>query len=192
MSAQEAGRHAPLPVAQGIPPHVIVLMGVSGSGKTSVAEGLHNLLGWPYQEGDYLHPQANVDKMSAGIPLTDEDRLPWLERCHAWIAERLADGGGGILTCSALKRSYRDILRQGSHRVTFIYLEVSRPILEARLSRRQGHYMPPTLLPSQLATLEVPTPDEHALVVECEGPPAEVIARVLTEIRYHIDRQGRA
>lgn len=189
MSAPETERQAPLPVAEGIPPHVIVLMGVSGSGKTSVAEGLHNLLGWPYQEGDNLHPQPNVDKMAAGIPLTDEDRLPWLALCHAWIMERLADGGGGILTCSALKHSYRDILRQGSDRVTFIYLDVAKSVLETRLAHRQGHYMPPTLLPSQLAALEVPTPDEHALTVECEGPPAEVIARVLTEIRYHLDRR---
>lgn len=188
MSTPEAGRHTPLPVAAGIPPHVIVLMGVSGSGKTSVAEGLHNLLGWPYQEGDQLHPQANIDKMAAGIPLTDADRLPWLELCHDWIVQRLADGGGGILTCSALKRSYRDILRQGSQHVRFVYLDASKSLLEARLSRRQGHYMPPTLLPSQLATLEEPTPDEHALVIECEGPPAEVIARVLSEIRYHLDR----
>ncbi|GEB36954.1 gluconokinase [Gluconacetobacter liquefaciens] len=192
MSAPEQERHPPLPVAEGIPPHVIVLMGVSGSGKTSVAEGLHNLLGWPFQEGDLLHPKANVDKMAAGIPLTDEDRLPWLGLCHAWIAERLADGGGGILTCSALKRSYRDILRGESRRVTFIYLDVPKTVLETRLARRQGHYMPPSLLPSQLATLEVPTPDEHALIVECEGPPAEVIARVLSEIRYHIGRLGQA
>ncbi|GBQ29071.1 gluconokinase [Gluconacetobacter sacchari] len=186
MSAAGEGHHAPLPVAEGIPPHVIVLMGVSGSGKTSVAEGLHNLLGWPYQEGDLLHPQANIDKMQAGIPLTDEDRQPWLERCHAWIAQRLTTGGGGILTCSALKRSYRDILRQGSQKVVFVYLEVPKAILEVRLSRRQGHYMSPTLLPSQLATLEEPTPDEHALVVDCEGPPAEVIARVLSQIRYSL------
>ncbi|GBQ88056.1 gluconokinase [Gluconacetobacter johannae DSM 13595] len=177
----------PLPQAEGIRPRVLVIMGVSGSGKTTVAEGLHNILGWPYQEGDLLHPKANVDKMAAGIPLTDEDRWPWLALCRQWIDARIAEGGGGILTCSALKRAYRDVLRQGTDQVVFVYLKVPEPILQARLARRKGHYMPPSLLPSQLATLEEPAPDEHALVIDIESTVAEVIAATLGQLKYKLE-----
>ncbi|ACI52110.1 carbohydrate kinase, thermoresistant glucokinase family [Gluconacetobacter diazotrophicus PA1 5] len=181
--------NAPLPEAAGIRPQILVIMGVSGCGKTTVAEGLHNILGWPYQEGDLLHPRANVEKMAAGIPLTDEDRWPWLAQCRAWIEARIRDGGGGILTCSALKRAYRDVLRQGDmDPVVFVYLKVPESILKARLARRTGHYMPPSLLPSQLATLEEPTADEHALVIESENAPAEVIAKTIGQLKYRIKR----
>lgn len=164
---------------QGIRPLVLVVMGVSGCGKTTLAAGLHNLLGWPYQEGDLLHPQANVDKMAAGIPLTDADRLPWLQRCHDWLKERVESGQGGILTCSALKRSYRDILRADAPGIVFVYLQIPPDILRARLERRRGHYMPPSLLPSQLATLEPPTPDEHPVIVTLEETPADMIAKTI-------------
>ena len=165
---------------QGIRPLVLVIMGVSGCGKTTLAEGLHNVLGWPYQEGDLLHPAANVEKMAAGIPLTDADRLPWLEQCHKWLLGRVASGQGGILTCSALKRSYRDLLRaDGGADIVFIYLEIPEDTLYDRLRRRRGHYMPPSLLPSQLATLEPPTADEHPIVVHLEETPAALIAETL-------------
>ncbi|NVN11494.1 gluconokinase [Nguyenibacter vanlangensis] len=174
--------------AEDIRPHILVVMGVSGSGKTTVAEGLHNVLGWPYQEGDRLHPQANVDKMAAGIPLTDADRWPWLAECRKWIDARIADGGGGILTCSALKRSYREILAKDTDQVVFIFLDVPEAILKDRLARRTGHYMPPSLLPSQLATLEPPGPDEHALTIDSFISPAEVIAHTLGQLKYRLDR----
>ncbi|MFT8711097.1 gluconokinase [Komagataeibacter rhaeticus] len=165
---------------QGVRPLVLVIMGVSGCGKTTLAEGLHNLLGWPYQEGDLLHPRANVEKMAAGIPLTDADRLPWLELCRKWLHERVVSGQGGILTCSALRRSYRDLLRaDGNDGIVFVYLEIPEDVLSDRLKRRRGHYMPPSLLPSQLATLEVPTADEHPVVVHLEATPADLIAETL-------------
>ncbi|ARW17656.1 thermoresistant gluconokinase [Komagataeibacter europaeus] len=169
---------------QGIRPLVLVIMGVSGCGKTTLAEGLHNLLGWPYQEGDMLHPRVNVEKMAAGIPLTDADRLPWLQACHKWLLGRVASGQGGILTCSALKRSYRDLLRaDGAADIVFVYLEIPEDVLAERLQRRRGHYMPPSLLPSQLATLEPPTADEHPLVVHLEETPADLIAETIGLLR---------
>jgi gluconokinase len=185
----------PQPEAEGIRPHILVVMGVSGCGKTTVAEGLHNVLGWPYQEGDLLHPKANVDKMAAGIPLTDEDRWPWLAQCRAWIDARIAEGSGGILTCSALKRAYRDVLSRGTGAgaghggtdpVVFVYLKVPESILRVRLARRVGHYMPPSLLPSQLATLEEPSLDEHALTIESDNAPAEIIAQTLGQLKYRL------
>ncbi|GBQ68314.1 gluconokinase [Ameyamaea chiangmaiensis NBRC 103196] len=172
---------APLPIAEGIRPRILVIMGVSGCGKTTIAEGLQNTLGWPYEEGDRLHPAANVEKMASGIPLTDEDRWPWLDRCRTWIDGHARDGG--ILTCSALKRSYRDRLRSGGSDVLFVYLKVPEFVLRDRLAHRTGHYMPPSLLPSQLATLEEPGEDEAALWIEVQHTPAEAVARVIGMLR---------
>lgn len=178
---------------QGVQPKVIVIMGVSGCGKTTLAEGLHNLLGWPYQEGDLLHPPANVAKMAAGIPLTDADRLPWLTACHDWLLKRVVSGQGGILTCSALKRSYRDLLRSdGAEGIVFVYLEIPEDTLYDRLKRRRGHYMPASLLPSQLATLEPPTPDEHPIVVHLEATPAELIAETLGLLKQRFPERDHA
>ncbi|WP_282759429.1 gluconokinase [Komagataeibacter saccharivorans] len=178
---------------QGIQPLVLVVMGVSGCGKTTLAEGLHNLLGWPYQEGDLLHPRANVQKMAAGIPLTDADRTPWLEACHTWLLERVKSGQGGILTCSALKRSYRDLLRaDGAADIVFVYLEIPESTLYDRLRRRRGHYMPASLLPSQLATLEPPTADEHPVVVHLEATPAELIAETLGLLKQKFPERNAA
>jgi gluconokinase len=154
-------------------------MGVSGSGKTLVAEGLCARLGWPFQEGDALHPPHNIAKMSSGEPLTDEDRLPWLEKCRSWLAERARDGKGGILACSALKGFYRDILRQEGVDVTFLFLRVPREELERRLKGRKKHFMPATLLDSQLGTLEAPSAQEHILVLDAVGRPAEVISKAI-------------
>jgi carbohydrate kinase (thermoresistant glucokinase family) len=157
---------------------VLVVMGVSGSGKSTIAEPLAQRLGWPFEEGDTLHPAANVAKMKAGIPLDDADRAPWLTAIAGWIAERLRAGTGGVVTCSALRRAYRDRLREAGSGVTFVFLEGSKPIIAARMAARHGHFMPAALLDSQFATLEVPTPDEHAIVVDVD----QTVERQVDEI----------
>ena len=149
---------------------VLVVMGVSGSGKSTVARPLAERLGWPFQEGDALHPPANIAKMAAGIPLDDADRGPWLAAIAGWIAERLRAGTGGVVTCSALRRAYRDRLREAGNGVIFIYLTGSKAVIAARMARRHGHFMPVALLDSQVATLEAPRPDEHAVMVDIEQP----------------------
>jgi len=159
-SSQEAAKQPP----------VLVLMGVSGTGKTTVAGVLAGRLGWDLEEGDDLHPPENVAKMRAGHPLTDEDRWPWLERVAAWIREHTDAGRPGLITCSALKRSYRDVLR-GDH-VVFVYLHGTYDQIAARLATRHGHYMPASLLQSQFDTLEPPDPDEHALSIDISVPAA--------------------
>jgi gluconokinase len=157
---------------------VLVLMGVSGCGKSTVAGVLAGRLGWDLGEGDDLHPPANVEKMAAGHPLTDDDRWPWLERVADWIRERTDAARPGIITCSALKRTYRDILR-GEH-VVFVYLHGTREQIATRLANRHGHYMPPSLLDSQFADLEPPGDDERALRIDI-GPPAAVQANEIVE-----------
>jgi gluconokinase len=156
---------------------VLVIMGVSGSGKSTVAALLASRLGWDLQEGDDLHSAANVAKMAAGIPLTDEDRMPWLDTVAAWITAHTAAGIPGLVTCSALKRTYRDRLR-GDH-VRFVYLRGSRTLIGDRLATRTDHYMPPSLLDSQISTLEPPGPGEHALVVDVGRPPAEMADEIV-------------
>lgn len=170
-------------------PRVLVVMGVSGSGKTSVAEILRDRLGWVFQEGDALHSRENVAKMSAGIPLTDEDREPWLDTCAKWIAARNDAGEGGLLTCSALKRSYRERLGEGNPGVWFLYLKVSEDVLRDRLAKRRGHYMPSSLLTSQLAILEEPAAGEPALVVPVERTVDETVADVITALEK-LDASG--
>ena len=143
----------------------IVVMGVSGSGKTSAARELTRQLGWAYIEGDDLHPAANVAKMAAGTPLDDDDRWPWLREIAAVIGEHEAAGTSIVITCSALKRAYRDLLRDGHPSVWFAHVDVSREVLAQRLAARQGHFMPPSLLDSQLATLEPLGEDEPGDVI---------------------------
>jgi gluconokinase len=157
---------------------VLVLMGVSGSGKSTVARILANRLGWDFEEGDDLHPQANVAKMHAGRPLDDADRWPWLELVADWIRERTTAGRPGVITCSALKRRYRDVLRGDS--VIFVLLDGTHDQITQRLAARHGHFMPPILLDSQFATLERPDPDEHALVINI-GPSAAALADEIGE-----------
>lgn len=161
---------------------ILVIMGVSGCGKSSVALGLRDKLGWLFQEGDELHPKANVDKMSAGIPLDDADRAPWLAICAAWIRARHDAGEGGLLTCSALKRSYRETLSQGLPDVWFLYLKVPEAMLKERLAHRSHHYMPSSLLPTQLRTLEEPGPDEQALTVVAHATVEETLQAVLERL----------
>lgn len=155
----------------------LVVMGVSGSGKSTVAEGLAERLGWPFLEGDSLHPPANVARMAAGTPLTDEDRWPWLEAIAAWIAAREAERAPSICSCSSLKRAYRDLLRKGAPRVRFVHVAGDQAVLAARLAARQGHFFPANLLASQFAALEPPGPDEDAVTIDLQlAPEAQVEA----------------
>ncbi len=163
-------------------PHILVFMGVSGSGKTTIAEAVAARLHWPYQEGDDLHPPANVAKMHAGTPLTDADRLPWLRAIAAWIDARLAAGEPGVITCSALKHAYRDIIVGDRPHVRLVYLQGDKALLGRRMAERKGHFMPPSLLDSQFATLEEPGPDEHPLVVHVGGPVEEAVDRVIAAL----------
>ncbi|MGR6429427.1 gluconokinase [Rhizobium sp. PAMB 3174] len=157
---------------------VIVVMGVSGCGKSSMGAALAERLGLPFVEGDALHPAANVEKMSKGIPLTDDDRWPWLEKVGETLAAMRADGGG-IASCSSLKRIYRDVLRRkAGDDLIFVHLHGSRELLLERMTHRPGHFMPASLLDSQLATLEVPGADEHAIPVDCAEPLETAVARV--------------
>ena len=160
---------------------VLVIMGVSGSGKSTVAGILAGQLGWDLEEGDDLHPAANVAKMSAGTPLTDADRWPWLDRVAGWISEHTAAGLPGIITCSALKRIYRDRLR-GPH-VTFVHLTGDKDTIGRRITARQDHFMPPALLDTQIATLEPPGPDENVLEIDLGRPAAEEAAEIITRLR---------
>jgi carbohydrate kinase (thermoresistant glucokinase family) len=150
-------------------------MGVSGSGKTTVAEELAARLGWAFEEGDALHPPANVAKMHAGIPLTDADRQPWLAAVAAWIDGRLAAGLPGIITCSALKRAYRKVIVGDRPEVRLVYLRGDRALIAARLAERKNHFMPASLLQSQFDALEEPGEDEDPLIVDI-GPSAGEIA----------------
>jgi gluconokinase len=153
-------------------PRVLVVMGVSGSGKTTIGALLAGKLGWAYAEADDFHSPANVAKMAAGHPLTDEDRWPWLQAIGAWIDGQLARGAPGVVTCSALKRAYRDVLRRPG--VTLVYLHGSRELIAERMAARHGHFFTPALLDSQFATLEEPAPDEGVVTVPIDGTPAEI------------------
>jgi gluconokinase len=152
-------------------------MGVSGSGKTTVGALLAGRLGWPYAEADAFHPDANVAKMAAGHPLDDDDRRPWLAAIGAWIDERVARRGTGVVTCSALKRRYRDVLRRPE--VQFVYLEGGRELIARRLAARHGHFFRAEMLDSQFADLEPPAPDESVITVPIDGTPAEIADAIL-------------
>ena len=160
-------------------------MGVSGCGKSTVGTLLADRLGWDFEEGDGLHPAANVAKMAAGHPLDDADRAPWLAKVAGWIDEHLAAGLPGIITCSALKRSYRDVLRRD--RVVFVYLAGTREQIAERLASRRGHFMPPSLLDSQFAALEPPGPDERALRVDVTAGSAAVVAQIVDRLHLEPD-----
>jgi carbohydrate kinase (thermoresistant glucokinase family) len=168
--------------AAGVSPAVLVLMGVSGSGKSTIALELRRVLGWPFQEGDELHLPANVEKMRAGHPLTDADRLPWLQAVARWIDDRLAAREPGIITCSDLKRAYRDITIGNRQGVRLIYLKGDERVIHDRIILRQHQYMPPSLLRSQLETLEEPTPDEHPIVLAVHGSTQEIVTQLLLRL----------
>lgn len=159
---------------------VLVVMGVSGSGKSTVGGMIAGAMGWDLQEGDDLHPQANIEKMATGHPLNDDDRWPWLDKIALWITQHTDAGQPGIVTCSALKRSYRDILR--GENVVFIHLAGSRDQIGQRLTARLDHYMPPSLLDSQISTLEPIDPDEQAIIIDVGGSPVEIVEEILRRL----------
>jgi ribose 5-phosphate isomerase A len=174
---------------RGSPP-ILVLMGVSGAGKTTIAEELEARLGWPFKEGDALHPEANVAKMHAAIPLTDADRQPWLESVAAWIDGQRARRQPGIITCSALKRSYRRIVVGDRPEVRLVYLRGSQEVMARHLAKRSGHFMPASLLQSQIDTLEEPGPDEDPLVVDVGASPGEVAAQIIRRLSQEPEKKS--
>lgn len=157
----------------------VVVMGPSGVGKTTVAELLAERLGWTFAEADEFHPKANIEKMSAGIALTDDDRWPWLELLRDWISERAAGGECAVVTCSALKRSYREKLGEADARVRFLELTATRELVMSRLPKRKGHYMPVSLLDSQFETLEPLADDEDGVKVSVAGDPDSIVTDAL-------------
>jgi carbohydrate kinase (thermoresistant glucokinase family) len=164
-------------------PMILVIMGVSGSGKTTIARLLTDRFGWDFQEGDALHPPENVEKMRGGRPLTDADRLPWLKRIAQRIDEWRARGEAGIVTCSALKRAYRDIIVGHRRDVRLVYLKGSPDLIRHRLASRHGHFMPPALLDSQFATLQEPSPDENPVTVDIGGRPQEIVDEIACRLQ---------
>lgn len=158
---------------------VIVVMGVASSGKTTLATELARRLDWPFRDADSFHPPANIARMSAGMPLTDEDRRPWLDAIVAWMDELDAGGRSGVVTCSALKRAYRDRLRATRAPLRFVHLHGDRALLAARIAARTDHFMPASLLDSQLATLEPPSPEEAVMALDVGATPAELVAACL-------------
>jgi carbohydrate kinase (thermoresistant glucokinase family) len=163
-------------------PIVLVIMGVAGCGKTAVAEALAARLGWALQDGDALHPAENVEKMRGGTPLTDADRWPWLDRIAAWIDARRAAGESAIVTCSALRRGYRDRIVGARGGVRLVFLHGERALLAARIGARRDHFMPASLLDSQLATLEPPGPDERPIALDVAPPPAALAEAVIAAL----------
>ena len=157
----------------------IVVMGVSGAGKSTTGEALARHLGWPFIEGDAFHPAANVEKMHAGIPLNDADRDPWLHALAQELGRFEARGQSSVMGCSSLKRAYRDILRSGAPRVRFLMVHGSREVLVARLAGRQGHFFAPELLDSQLAALEPLQPDEDGKIIDMSLSIEDQVAQAL-------------
>lgn len=158
---------------------IVVVMGVSGSGKTTIAARLADALHCRFLEGDDLHPKSNVDKMRAGIPLTDADRLPWLGLIANEIDGWRSRGESGVVTCSALKRAYREQLIGARRDVALVYLRGSRELIHQRMAARHEHFMPVALLDSQFATLEEPGPDERPIVVDVGAPPSKIVTEIL-------------
>jgi gluconokinase len=171
---------------------VLVVMGVSGSGKTTVAGILAGRLGWPFEEGDALHPQSNIEKMMAGQPLSDADRRRWLATIAEWVERRLDVGENGLITCSALKRSYRDVINRRGSGVMFVFLAGNEETIAPRLIARQGHFMPSSLLDSQFADLEDPQPDEPHIRVDIGPPPGVIVRAILRDLGLSGGAQDRS
>lgn len=166
---------------------ILLLIGVSGSGKTTIGAMLAGRLGWTYAEADDFHPAANIDKMRAGIPLNDDDRRPWLEATAAWMRDQT---GPAVVTSSALKRKYRDLLREGRPDLRLVYLEGDRDLIGKRLAARHGHFFPKKLLDSQFADLEPPGPEEDPLVVSVDGPPERVVNEIIDRLGARLSGEG--
>jgi len=164
-------------------PLVIVLMGVSGSGKSTIGAALSQRLGWPFRDADSFHPPANIAKMSSGVPLNDDDRWPWLAAIAQWIDARCAAGTPGIVSCSALKRAYRSRIVGGRESVRLVYLNGDMGLIAQRLQARRDHFMPPSLLESQFAALEEPGTDEQPLVVSIALSPQRVVDTIIERLR---------
>jgi gluconokinase len=170
-------------VAASQTPCALIVMGVSGSGKTTIGEKLAARLDWPYEDADQFHPASNVAKMSAGHPLTDEDRWPWLKAIAAEI-DRVCDAGGRVVIgCSALKRAYRDILLHDRNDTRLVYLNGTQALIADRLGQRKGHFMPPGLLTSQFSTLEPPTSDEHPVTVSIDAAVETIVDDILRQLK---------
>jgi gluconokinase len=169
-------------VADGKLPCALIVMGVSGSGKSTIAEALAARLGWRFEDGDAFHPQSNVDKMSAGHPLTDDDRWPWLQAIADEIDKVEAAGGRLVIACSALKRVYRDVLVHGRGDVRIVYLDGSKDLIGRRMQSRKGHFMPPTLLDSQFKTLEPPSPDEDPVIVSIDASVDHIVDAIVEKL----------
>ncbi len=171
-------------------PFALVIMGVAGSGKTTTATLLSERLGWSFRDADSFHPPANIEKMSRGEALTDEDRWPWLEAIGAWIDDHIAAGKSTVVTCSALKRSYRDVLVGDPPRAHLVHLVGSRDLIAGRMGSRLGHFMPLGLLDSQFATLEQPGADERVLSVPVTATPDEVVATIIASLGLEPEGRG--
>ena len=165
-------------------PRALILMGVSGSGKTTIGEQLAARIGWRYEDADSFHPASNVAKMSAGQPLTDEDRWPWLRAIADEIDRAVAAGERVVIGCSALRRVYRDVLVHGRSDIRIVYLDGTQDLIAGRLDARKGHFMPPGLLTSQFRTLEPPTPDEHAVTVSIEATAETIVDDILRRLKF--------
>ena len=163
-------------------PAVVVIMGVSGSGKSTIGSLLALRLHWEFEDGDWFHPAANIDKMHNGIPLTDDDRWPWLGAIATWIDQTRRRGGHGIMACSALKRRYRDVLIGDRLDVRLVYLKGEEALIARRIATRHEHFMPQSLLHSQFEALEEPGPDENPITVSIEPTPREIVARILSAL----------
>jgi gluconokinase len=163
-------------------PLVVVVMGVSGSGKTTVAAMLAHRLNWTYEDADWFHPPSNIEKMHRGEPLTDEDRWPWLQGMAAWIDATRRVGNHATLACSALKRVYRDILIGERCDVRLVHLQGDRDLIAHRLAARDGHFMPASLLDSQFATLEEPGPDENPIIIAIKPHPREIVDEIVARL----------
>lgn len=159
-------------------PTAIIVMGVSGSGKSTVGARLAGVLGWDFRDGDAFHPPANVEKMRSGAPLTDADRWPWLDAIASHVAGLERTGGHVVIACSALKRVYRDRLRAAGSRLRFVYLAGDFSLIDTRMAARLDHFMPPSLLRSQFATLEPPEADEHAMTVSIAADPDAIVQAI--------------
>jgi carbohydrate kinase (thermoresistant glucokinase family) len=165
-----------------VDPAVVVLMGVSGCGKSTIGNGLSQVLGWPFRDADTFHPPANIDKMSRGVPLNDADRRPWLEAIAQWIDSRREAGAPGIVSCSALKRGYRQRIIGPRSGVRLVFLKGEMGLIAARLAQRKGHFMPPALLQSQFDALEEPDETERPLVVDITATPDEIVAAIVASL----------
>ena len=164
-------------------PCALIVMGVSGSGKSTIADELAERLGWTYEDGDRFHPASNVAKMSAGHPLTDEDRWPWLQAIADEIDRVCKAGEHAVIACSALKRAYRDILVHGRNDVRIIYLNGTQELIANRLAARKGHFMPPGLLDSQFRTLEPPDASENPVTVSIDAPVEAIVDDIIADLR---------